>query len=160
MFQRRVDDFFEKMERDAEYEEFEEFAQPNDGYFEVPEPYRWPRSRSFNPPPARIIPTGPYKTFSPCQAMLDDFGDLSWAVGHLENELRQKPLNKGRVGKALSNVITISKQIRARLSNRFYTKQRCNRQDMKLFISSVRAILQRGKGLPQQARLSLQNLLN
>jgi hypothetical protein len=160
MFQRLIDDFFKKMERDAEHEELEEFEDSYARYFEAPEPPQWPRSRSFKPPLAKIIPTGAYKTFSPCQAMTDDFGDLSWAIGHLENELRQRPPNKRKVSESLNNVTSLAKHIRSRLKNGFYVKQRCNKHDMKLFALSVRVMLQRGKNLPPRARQSLQGLLN
>ena len=65
-----------------------------DEYFD--EPYHWPQwptSRTFNPPPAQTIPAGPYKTFSPCQAIEDDFGKLMLAVDDLRNPLCQRPSN-------------------------------------------------------------------
>ena len=124
------------MGRDAQHEEFEEFEESYDGYFEVPEPPQWPRSRSFNPPPGEIIPTGPFETFS-CEAIIDDFTRLSLAVDDLKNQLRQRPSNPGLVSNRSDIVTALSRQIVVRLKNLSYVQQGCKRHDMRLFASSV-----------------------
>ena len=111
------------------------------------EPYQqpqWPSSRSFNPPPAQTIPAGPYKTFSPCESIIDDLTRLSLAVDDLKNQLRQRPSNPGRVGNRSDIVTALSRQIVARLQNLSYVQQGCTKQDMQLFASSVSVM--RGPG--------------
>jgi hypothetical protein len=148
-----------------------------DEYFD--EPYQWPQwptSRAFNPPPAQTIPAGPFKTFSPCQAIEDDFTKLVLAVDDLKNELRQRPTNLARVSNRADVVTALSRQAVARLQKLSYAQQGCTRQDMSLFASSVNAMRGRGadadtgswppaaspsvQGPRRQARESLRHLLN
>ena len=148
-----------------------------DEYFD--EPYHWPQwptSRTFNPPPAQTIPAGPYKTFSPCQAVEDDFGKLMLAVDDLRNQLRQRPSNLARVSNRADVVTALSRQIVVRLQKLSYVQQGCARQDMNLFASSVNAMRGGGgdadtgswppassptvQGPRRQARESLRHLLN
>jgi Lysine-specific metallo-endopeptidase len=105
---------------------------------------QWPPSRSFNPPPPQTIPTGPFRTFSPCDAIIDDTARLSLAVDDLQNQLRQRPSNPGRVNNRSDIVTALSRQIVARLQNLSYLKQRCTREDLKLFASAVNTM--RGGG--------------
>ena len=99
----------------------------------------WPRSRTFNPPPPRTIPAGPFKTFSPCDPILRDFEKLSLAVGELKKQLRQSPPDRGLVTNRSNVVRALSRQIVARLQKLEYSKQGCTREDMKAFASSVNA---------------------
>jgi hypothetical protein len=105
---------------------------------------QWPASRSFNPPPLQSIPAGPFRTFSPCDAIIDDTTRLSLAVDDLKNQLRQRPSSPVRVNNRSDIVTALSRQIVARLRNLSYVKQRCTRQDLKLFASSVNGM--RGGG--------------
>ena len=104
----------------------------------------WPISRSFDPGPPQSIPAGPFRTFSPCDAIIDDTTRLSLAVDNLRNQLRQRPSNPGRVNNRSDIVTAISRQIVARLQNLLYIRQGCTRQDLKLFASTVNAM--RGGG--------------
>lgn len=156
MYKRFVDEVFDELaeEYDAEYEEelFEDSAESYeeeelfDEYFE-PDPSRWPqwpsRSGVFKPQPG-TIPVGPPKTFSPCQAINDDFTRLSLAVGDLKNQLRQSPSNLRLLRNRSDVVRSLSRQILARLQSGWYVQRGCTRQDMKLFASSVNAM--RGGG--------------
>src|SRR5208282_4939043 len=87
---------------------------------------------------------GPFRTFSPCDAIIDDTTRLSLAVDNLRNQLRQRPSNPGRVNNRSDIVTAISRQIVARLQNLLYIRQGCTRQDLKLFASTVNAM--RGGG--------------
>jgi hypothetical protein len=151
MFERLIDDFCKKMERDAKYEIYDQFDDLYDSYFEVPEPFQWPTERRYHPPPAQIIPTGPYDAV-PCGAK-SNLEDLSSAVDRLKKELRHRPLIKKSVSEALNDLASLNKRINVRMKNH------CTQQERKLFASKVRAMLRRG-GLPRQARQSLQTLLN
>jgi hypothetical protein len=116
----------------------------DDEYFE--EPYQWPQwpaSRTFNPP-LQIIPAGPFKTFSPCQAIEDDFSKLMLAVGDLKDELRQSPSDSGRVSNRSDVVRSLSRRIISQLHKGLYVQQGCTQQDMKLLANSVNAM--RGGG--------------
>jgi hypothetical protein len=119
---------------------------------DIEEPYQppqWPSSRSFNPPAAQTIPTGPYQTFSPCDAIIDDMTRLSLAVDDLKNELRQRPSDRRHVGNRSDVVRAISRQIVARLQNLSYVREGCTQQDMQLFASSVATM--RGEGSDLEA---------
>jgi len=140
------------------------------------EPYRWPTTRRFNPPPLRTIPAGPPQTFSPCRAIEDDFSRLVLAVDDLKSELRQRPSNPARVSNRADIVTALSRQIVARLQSLSYVQRGCTRQDMNLFASSVNVMRGGGadgatgswppassatvQGPRRQARESLRHLLN
>jgi hypothetical protein len=134
MFERLIDNFFKKMEPDAEYEAFAEFEGLYDGNFE--------------------------ERLSPCKALDGDLDDLLLAVSGLKMRLRETPLNKKSVSAALNNVKSASKVIQDNWKNRSYVKQGCTQRDKKLLALRVRSMLRNGKNLPQQARQNLQILLN
>ena len=134
MFERLIDNFFKKMERDAEYEAFAEFEGLYGGNFE--------------------------ERLSPCKALDRDRDDLLLEVFVLKKSLRETPLNKKGVSGALNNVKSKSKVIQDNWKNRSYVKQGCTQRDKKLLASRVRSMLRNGKNLPQQARQNLQTLLN
>jgi hypothetical protein len=134
MFERLIDNFFKKMERDAEYEAFAEFEGLYDRNFEEP--------------------------LSPCKALDEDLDDLLLAVSGLKKRLRETPLNKKSVSGALNNVKSASKAIQDNWKSRSYVKQGCTQGDKKFLALRVRSMLRNGKNLPQQARQNLQILLN
>jgi Lysine-specific metallo-endopeptidase len=112
---------------------------------EAPTPWpQWPPSRSFNPPPPRTIPTGPFQTFSPCDAVTDDAIKLSLAVDDLKNQLRQKPPNLRQVNNRSDVVRALNRQILARLQQLTYVQAGCSREDLGLLARSVAAM--RGRG--------------
>src|SRR5262245_6388316 len=153
---------------------YETEPELEDEYFD--EPYQWPTSRSFNPPPLQTIPAGPPETFSPCQAIEDDFSRLVLAVDDLKSELRQTPPNPARVSNRADVVTALSRQIVAQLQKLSYVQRGCTRQDMNLFASSVNVMRGGGadaatgswppassatvQGPRRQARESLRHLLN
>jgi Putative peptidoglycan binding domain len=156
---------------------YETELELEDEYPEEPFPLpKWPPSRIFNPPPAQTIPAGPYKTFSPCQAIKDDFTKLTLAVDDLKNQLRQRPPSLARVSNRADVVTALSRQIVSRLKKLSYVQQGCTQQDMKLFASSVNVMRGRGddpdtgswppassssvQGPRKQARESLRHLLH
>ena len=151
MFERLIEDFFKRMDRNAEYETFGEFEDLHDTYFEISEPFQWPTERRYHPPPAQIIPTGPYDTV-PCGAKAN-WEDLSSEVDRLKKELRRRPLIKKSVSEVLNDLTSLNERINVRLKNH------CTHQERELFASKVRTMLRRG-GLPRQAQQSLQTLLN
>jgi Putative peptidoglycan binding domain len=119
---------------------YETELELEDEYTEEPFPLpKWPPSRIFNPPPPQTIPAGPFRTFSPCDAILRDFEKLSLAVGELKKQLRQSPPDRGLVTNRSNVVRALSRQIVARLQKLEYSKQGCTREDMKAFASSVNA---------------------
>jgi hypothetical protein len=134
MFERLIDNFFKKMERDAEYEAFEEFEGLYDGDFEEPQ--------------------------SLCGALDEDLDELYFSILGLKKRLRETPLNKKNVSAALNIVKSSSKSIQDNWTNRSYVKRGCTQRDKKLLVSRVRSMLRNGKNLPLQARQSLQMLLD
>jgi hypothetical protein len=131
--------------RPAKRGAYETELELEDEYPEEPFPLpKWPPSRIFKPPPAQTIPAGPYKTFSPCQAIKDDFTKLTLAVDDLKNQLRQRPPSLARVSNRADVVTALSRQIVSRLKKLSYVQQGCTQQDMKLFASSVNVM--RGGG--------------
>ena len=156
---------------------YETELELEDEYPEEPFPLpKWPPSRIFNPPPAQTIPAGPSKTFSPCQAIKDDFTKLTLAVDDLKNQLRQRPPSLARVSNRADVVTALSRQIVSRLKKLSYVQQGCTQQDMKLFASSVTVMRGGGddpdtgswppassssvQGPRKQARESLRHLLH
>lgn len=153
MYKQLADEVFDELaeEYDAGYAEelFEDSADSYeeeelfDEYFQ-PAPPQWPsRSGAFNPQPG-TIPAGPYETFSPCQAIIDDFTELKFAVGDLKNRLRESPSNLGLVRNRSDIVRSLSRQIVARLQSGAYVQRGCTRQDMGLFARWVNGM--RGRG--------------
>lgn len=114
-----------------------------DEYLEEQGPYQWPRSRSFNPS-SQSIPVGPPKTSTPCEAITDDFTNLTLAVGDLKNELRRSPENLARLRNRSDVARALSRQIVGRLQSGWYVQRGCKRQDMSLFASAVNTM--RGGG--------------
>jgi Putative peptidoglycan binding domain len=114
---------------------------------DVEEPYPpqpWPPSRRFNPPPPQTIPTGRYQTFSPCDAVLNDFDRLAAAADDLKDALRQQPADLARIANRADIVTAVSREIVARLSARHYVQIGCSREDLATLASSVNVL--RGPG--------------
>jgi hypothetical protein len=107
------------------------------------EPYQWPTSRSFNPPAPQIIPAGPFQT-ALCQSILSDWDDLSFAVGELKAQVRQRPSNRALVTNRSDIVRSLSRKMVARLQNGTYIQQGCSQHDLALLADSVNAL--RGPG--------------
>jgi hypothetical protein len=127
----------------------EESGHPEPGEYEEydvnePEPQQWPKSRIFNPPPAQIVPAGPYQTPSLCQSILDDHSQLLFAVTELKSWLRRRPSNPATVVNRSDMVRNLSRKIVARLQNREYVALGCTQRDFHVFASSVDAL--RGGG--------------
>jgi hypothetical protein len=119
----------------------------SDELHDVEEPYpppQWPPSRRFHPPPAQIIPTGPYQTFSPCSAVLDDFSRLAVAADDLKDALREQPPDLARIANRADVVTAVSREIVTRLSSRSYVRVGCIREDLDTLASSVNVL--RGPG--------------
>ena len=126
------------LHHEAEYEESYDIDEP-----EWPQ---WPTSRTFNPPPAQTIPTGPFRTAPDpsCQSIQDDYNELLFAVEGLKSQLRQRPSKPALVTKWSDNVRALSRQIVARLKNLTYVQSGCTRHDLEAFASLVNAL--RGGG--------------
>ena len=123
----------------------EESGHPEPGEYEEydvnePEPQQWPKSRIFNPPPAQIVPAGPYQTPSLCQSILDDHSQLLFAVTELKSWLRRRPSNPATVVNRSDMVRNLSRKIVARLQNREYVALGCTQRDFHVFASSVDAL--------------------
>ena len=146
---------------------------------DVEEPYPpqpWPPSRRFNPPPPQTIPTGRYQTFSPCDAVLNDFDRLAAAADDLKDALRQQPADLARIANRADVVTAVSREIVARLSARHYVQVGCSRDDLATLASSVNVLRGpgadadvgswpparsgRAQGPRTQARQSLRHLLS
>jgi Putative peptidoglycan binding domain len=121
---------------EAEYEESYDV--------DAPEWPQWPPSRTFNPPPAQIIPAGPYQTPILCQSILDDYSELSFAVEELKSWLGRRPLNRATAANRSDIVRNLSRNILDRLQKRTYLLGGCTRHDLDVFASSVDAL--RGGG--------------
>jgi Putative peptidoglycan binding domain len=114
---------------------------------DVEEPYPpqpWPPSRRFHPPPLQTIPSGRYRTFSPCDAVLNDFDRLAAAVDGLKAALREWPANLAWLQNRADAVTAISREIVTRLSARHYVELGCGREDLATLASSVNVL--RGSG--------------
>ena len=128
-----------EFEPESSFGEFEtEVWELENGQPEWP---TWPRSRTFNPP-AQSVPSGPFTTHSPCQAILDDFTKLTLAVGDLKRQLRQSPPDQRTVSNRSSVVRALSRHIVKRLQELRF--KGCTREDLTGFASSVN--LMRGPG--------------
>jgi hypothetical protein len=144
---------------------------------DVEEPYPlqpWPPSRRFNPP-LQNIPTGRFQSFSPCDAVLNDFDRLAAAADDLKDALRQQPADLARIANRADVVTAVSREIVARLSARHYVQVGCSREDLATLASSVNVLRGpgedadigswppargRAQGPRTQARQSLKNLLS
>jgi hypothetical protein len=145
-------------------------------YGEAPPEQPWPAGRTFNPPPAQIVPAGPFQTAATCDAVLTDFGKLTLAVGDLKNLLSQKPADIKAIGNRADIVTSLARQTVGRLQALFYQNQACTSQDLGAFASSVNVMRGPGgdadagnwpvassaaaQGSRKQARESLRHLLN
>jgi Putative peptidoglycan binding domain/Lysine-specific metallo-endopeptidase len=124
------------LHHEAEYEESYDVDEP-----EWPQ---WPPSSQFNPPPPQIVPTGPFQTHL-CQAILDDWGELLFAVEELKTLLRKRPPNPALVDNRSDIVRALNRKIVARLRKRTYVQQGCTQHDLRAFADSVQAL--RGPGV-------------
>jgi hypothetical protein len=115
--------------------------------YDVEEPYpppQWPTSRRFNPPPPQIIPAGRFETFSPCDAVLNDFDRLAAAADDLKALLQEEPPNFRDIANRADVVTAVSREMVDRLSTRRYVEAGCSRQDLATLASSVNVL--RGPG--------------
>jgi hypothetical protein len=126
-------------------------------------PYKWPQwptSRHFNPSlqTVPLSPSGPVKTYSPCQAVLDDLVKLTLATDELEKQLRQKPPNSKLIKSRSEVVVALSNEMVSKLKKHNYIRQHCSQEDLRHLAVAVTAASNRG--LNSAARTSLRNLLD
>lgn len=119
------DAFEDEFDSDA-YDEFED----DDAYDALDDPVH-PQRR----PPAGIIPAGPIDTRVRCQVGIDDFADLSLAVGLLNRAIREFPR---RVPVATGLVRSAANRIIARARN--YRRQGCTSQNLLALAARVQRL--------------------
>jgi len=141
----------------GEFEAFEEEADRFDEFaheFETdPDPFRWPRERTFNPPPAQTIPSGPYQTGSGlCPVIQEDLQDLILSIGPFNQSVellykltKQKPRDQNKIDdtgkqarRQMSNLKINLEKMRDRTKKGFYRTNGCTDEDIAKVTCKVR----------------------
>jgi len=143
-------------EEPPEASEFEAFDEETDQFDEMEsesDAFRWPRRRTFNPPPAKTIPSGPFQTGTGlCSVIEQDLQDLIVSIGPFNRSVellykltKQKPRNQAQIDdtakqakRQMTNLKINLEKMRDRTKKGSYLRSGCTQKDIAKVTCKVR----------------------